>query len=964
MRMNAFQKSSTLLLIGILSGCMPSFLSRPTGQGDMPSVETSGGLQVVTQGDVTTIQRLDTVLKGRVSLDEGDRHTLATTAEVVANATVAIIDATTNVTVATSVTDGAGNFAIPLPASWNPPVNSVFVVEAFKGLGSNAAGKRVIRLRSLIQKQVGNGNFTSITGAAAIGVSPMTTAVYLKSMAGVGNVPLNDTFYGDKLGTVMANGTLRQANQFTGSGVTDPQLNNLSAMIVASVAGDFDPIDGANAALAPQVTSFSTYMAAAGSLVSINGSGFSPVPGNNTVTFNAGANATVLYASKSQLIVAVPSGATNGNVTVTTTLGTSNATNFTVSAPVGSASGAPTLSSLSNAAPSPGLTIQLGGVNFVNGVNTVTFSAGVGTVTAAATYINGNQLSVVVPATAKSGPITVTNASGTSNGHWLEVIHASGQFVEAFTDTSKRDAATNVQWVGGASPVGIGTTMQKTVADFDGNTKAGVQIVHDMKDPSYPDTVRLAITESYPHANGANLVTDTYNPANTGTVTYAIATNGSQLYRYDNSVLNLMSSGYDGFTLGYRNPVLNITNNNGITGNSDLAGFTGSNIFCSIDETVTSFFNVSYQDVTNPFAPTVGNAALYAQDGVSAIGLYKNAAATYGTKIASDGTYLYILTGVGHVAGVPTYTQPWNLYKFRPDSYTAPTKFVLAQPPFQNVALPTTPLVNNANSTIMVDHRAWYLPGYPSAGNNASYTPYSLRDGASKNLNVKVFNGTSWVPNVAYDAVHDVYIASSVSTANIYRHFIASKTYEATGSITTATQNLPADSAWSQVNMVMDPLPAGASVNYDVLDAAGNPIAGYQNLQPGASLRGLANAAIKIRVDLVGNGSVTPVIRGVNLYTIANAPVARSTSFTVPGADANDRIVVDSVQITHTANGGSLAYQYADSADNASFSAFQDSFTSISRRYLKWQVIPSVATSTNSAMVPPIVRRVQINYHY
>ncbi|MBO9542340.1 hypothetical protein J7643_17250 [bacterium] len=962
MRMNAIQKSGTLLLVGILAGCMPSFLSRPTGQGEMPTVDKQGGLHVVTQGDTTTIQRLDTVLKGRVTLEGGDRQTQATTAEVVGNATVAIIDTTTNVTVATSVTDGSGNFAIPLPASWNPPVNSTFVIEAFKGLGSNAAGQRVIRMRSLIQKLAGNGNFTSLTGSASIGISPMTTAVYLRSVAGVGNVPLTDTFYADKLGTVKLDGTLRQANQFTGSGVTDTQLTNLSTMVAASVGGNFDPIDGANAALVPQVTSFSTYMAAAGSLISINGSGFSPIPGNNTVTFNSGVSATVLYASKGQLIVAVPSGATNGNVTVTTTLGTSNATNFTVSAPVGSASGAPTLSSVSNAAPSPGLTIQLGGVNFVNGANTITFSAGAGTVTAAATYINANQLSVVVPASAKSGPITITNSNGTSNGHWVEVIHASGTIVEDFAGSTKRDAATNIQWVGGASPVGIGTAIQSTVADFDGNTKSNVQIVHDNANPLYPDSVRLAITEAYPIANAANIPTDNYIDGQSGA--YGLATNGNQVYRNFNGTLQLISGGFDGLPLGMLNPNYNITNNIAANGTTDLAGFTDSPVYFDHDQTTPSFFGLSYQNLANPAAPVVGNAALYAADGVTAIGLFKNAGSTYGTRIASDGTYLYILSGVGHVAGVPTYNQPWNLYKFRPDSYTAPTKLILAQPPFENIVPPATSYLGTQYTSMLVDHRAFYLPGYPAGGSVYAMTPYSLRTGASKNLHVRFLAANGNYPTPAYDAMHDVYYAGAYNFANLYRHHITTKAYETAGSITTGVQSLPANSAWSQVSLVTDPLPAGTTVKYDVLTAGGAPIAGYQNLVSGASLRGLATTDIKIRVNLTGNSAVTPVVRAINLYTISNDPVARSTSFTIPGADANDRIIIDSVQITHSPNGGSLTYQYADSADNVSFSTFQDSFTSINRRYLKWQVIPAVATSTNSAMVPPITRRIQINYHY
>ncbi len=964
MKSQSFKTSVALALVGVLAGCVPSLWSKPTGGDQLPTLSRQGGVQVTQDGDTTTLQRLDTILVGQVSLGDGDRQVQASLGDVVNNASVALIDPASNVTVATSVTDGSGNFSIPLPTSWNPAQGSNFVLEAFKGLGSNAAGQNVVRLRTMVQKLAGQGNFTSITGTDSIGVNPMTTAVYLKSLAGFGTVPIANTFYGDNKGTVNNLGNLRQANQFTTWSVTDAQLTNLRTLITDTVTGNYDPVAAANSALQPVVDNFSTYTAPVGSLVSINGSGFNPVPSGNTVTFNPGVTASILYGSKSQLVVAVPAGATSGNVTVQTSTGTSAPTNFTVSAPVGSATGAPVVANIDNATPAPGNTLQIGGVNFVNGVNTVTFSAGGGTtVNGSGTYVNANQLTVTVPASAKSGPLTVTNSNGTSNGYWVEIIHGSGTLVETFADSSRNDTtATNLgQWVGGISPVGAGTTLGSTIADFDAMTGVNVQRVYDNGNPNYPASVQLAITETYPHTNGQVLPTDLYQTVSTG---YLVATNGRQIY-FGNTTptMMLMSTGFDGMSFGFRNPAPTITGF-GATANYKMVGLVGANNYFYLDETTPSFFGLSYQNLSNPFAPTGGSTAFYAQDGTSALGLYKNASATNGSKIGSDGTYIYVLSGQGYVAGVPTYTQAWNLYKFRPDSYLNPTKLILAEPPFQNITLPGTNYVNTQYTGLMVDRRAFYLSGYASGGSVDSMTPYSLRTGASKNLTVRFRNGDGNYANVTWDPLNDVYYAVNHSNTNWYRNYIASKAYETTGTITTGVQTLPAGQAWSQVGMVVDSLPAGANVTFDVLDAAGTPLGAYRNLTPGASLRNLATTNIRIRVNLSGNGSVTPVVRAINLLTIPTSPIARSTAIQIPGADANDRIIIDSVQYTHTLNGGTITYQYADSADNTAYSSFQNSFTSVSRRYLKWQVVPTVATATESAMVPPIVRRVQINYHY
>jgi len=59
----------------------------------------------------------------------------------------------------------------------------------------------------------------------------------------------------------------------------------------------------------------------AGTTVQIFGKGFSPTPGQNTVTFSGGATATVTAATGTSLTTTVPPGATTGSITVSNLLG-------------------------------------------------------------------------------------------------------------------------------------------------------------------------------------------------------------------------------------------------------------------------------------------------------------------------------------------------------------------------------------------------------------------------------------------------------------------------------------------------------------------------------------------------------------------------------------------------------------------------------------------------------------------
>jgi YD repeat-containing protein len=107
------------------------------------------------------------------------------------------------------------------------------------------------------------------------------------------------------------------------------------------------------------VANLSSSQGSAGSTVTIFGSGFSTTPSSNTVQFN-GISASVVSATSTQLVVSVPTGATNGPITVNTgTTTVSSPGSFTVT----SNPGAPTITFAPTIA-APGSIIVVQGTGF------------------------------------------------------------------------------------------------------------------------------------------------------------------------------------------------------------------------------------------------------------------------------------------------------------------------------------------------------------------------------------------------------------------------------------------------------------------------------------------------------------------------------------------------------------------------------------------------------------------------
>jgi hypothetical protein len=941
-----------------LAACVPgSFLGAGTPtQG--------GGAPDPVVHDVQTFVNARQLV-GQVRLDlPGDRGTQATLAEVVNGAVVSVFDPANNITIATALTNANGQFVVPLPGSWNPPANTAFIVEVVKGLGSQTKGKDAVRLRTAVMK-LANGTFTSITGSNTILVTPLTTTLALRSSLGFGGanaIPVASLFAGDNSGTVNpATGALKAANQF--SQIPDADLNTFAGMVSSIVTGDADPVQVLRPTIKPTIASFSTYQASVGNLVVITGTGFHPTPSSNTVTFANNQSALVWYAGPTQLVVAVPPGAVTGAVRVATAVGTSDPITFTVVAPLGSITTSAVLASVNLRNPNPGQEIILGGSNFVNGTNAVSFNAGAGNrATVNATFVNSGTLRVTVPATARSGAIWVDNGSGISNGFWLEVLRGSGSIVENFTTNANVDAAaTNIQWVGGVTPIAGSSLVQNTISAFDTNTLTNTT---GALDAAGAPTLQLAVSNT-PADTGVNsgnwVPVDTMSAqfhGNSQHYPYSLATDGYRI------LTGQGASNYFWSDLGFgTNPLnFNLLGRNvtvpslSFSQSHKSVGFTSSPIFLFAD-TQADLYGMQSVNMANPRSPVFTPVNLVDSSNVG-LNIRKIAGQTYGIQFASDGTYVYVLGGVGFLGGIQTYNSAVNLYRFSPDNYTNPTRLIMTRV-FQNVAL-SSPNFQPQNN-IAADRRGLYIPRTDGAH---YYTMHSLATGADTTYRY-YFHYTGQLTCLAASAPTDTIIASSYNNPYTVRNQFPKRTFATTGSAITPTVSLPNGQGWAKVDISTAPLPAGTNVRFDILRASDNSaVAGFQNLAPGAYISGLQESNIKVRVNLTGPGTITPTVKAINVYTIPSAPVARSARLTIPGAAAEDVVTIESIEFVQAANGGTLRYQFADSSDGNNFSAFADGFSNVRNRFLKFQVVPTIAGDVNTTTPLPVVRQLKINYRY
>ena len=356
----------------------------------VPSGATTGNVSVTTPGGTTN----------------GVLFTVTLPAPVLSNLNP------TNGPVGTSVKISGTNLSGATGVSFNGTAQTI--------IGSNTATSLVVAVPvgattgTVIVTTINgtsNGiNFTVTTTPSLASIAPPSgtagSTVVLNGANLIGATAI--TFTGTANNTVTAGYSVNAAGtQITG--IVAPSGTTTGNVTVTTPGGTSNGVLFTVTLLAPVLSSLSPTTGPVGTSVTISGTNLS---GATSVSFNGTNQTTIGNNTTTGVIVAVPAGATTGNVTITTGNGTSNGISFTVT------TSGPAISSFSPTFTKSGQVVTVTGAN-LTGATALTFS-GVSqptfTVNAA-----GTQLTATVPyanmmssSDLTSGVITVTTPGGTA----------------------------------------------------------------------------------------------------------------------------------------------------------------------------------------------------------------------------------------------------------------------------------------------------------------------------------------------------------------------------------------------------------------------------------------------------------------------------------------------------------------------------------------------------------------------
>ncbi|MBI5216521.1 MAG: IPT/TIG domain-containing protein [Ignavibacteriae bacterium] len=220
-----------------------------------------------------------------------------------------------------------------------------------------------------------------------------------------------------KFNGVSAGFTINSANQVT---ATVPSSASTGKISLTTPSGTVTSSTNFTVTGAPVITSFSPSSSTTGATITILGANFTGA----SVQFN-GVAASATVVSSSQITAVVPSTATTGYITVTTSLGSSNSsTTFTV---------LPSITSFSPTSGTTGSTVVISGSGF-SGVTSVRFND----VSASFTVNSVNQITATVPSSATTGPVRVVTTAGSapSNTNFTVTSPLTPPTVSSFSPTS------------------------------------------------------------------------------------------------------------------------------------------------------------------------------------------------------------------------------------------------------------------------------------------------------------------------------------------------------------------------------------------------------------------------------------------------------------------------------------------------------------------------------------------------
>ncbi|MBM3274788.1 MAG: hypothetical protein FJZ00_06525, partial [Candidatus Sericytochromatia bacterium] len=260
-------------------------------------------------------------IRGRVAFPE-PRKVQATTADLIKETAISLIDPVTNQTLTAIPSKADGTFNLIPPS--NILLNKGYVLEGAKGTNLSKPGNDSVRLRTLVW--LNGQNWEGVSTPETI-IDPKTTAVAITASLH----PADVTMLGTKDKVLVAGGLTAFQNSPTFNNHPNSELIELAKAVQGTAAADKDPVANLSA-IKPSLTGSSAPSGAPGSLIRLTGDGFYTYLGaTGTEVYFGSTLASVMVAEPRSLVVAVP--ATGGNITVKTPQGTTSPLSFSLVVP-------------------------------------------------------------------------------------------------------------------------------------------------------------------------------------------------------------------------------------------------------------------------------------------------------------------------------------------------------------------------------------------------------------------------------------------------------------------------------------------------------------------------------------------------------------------------------------------------------------------------------------------------------
>jgi hypothetical protein len=264
----------------------------------------------------------------------GDLYGVAATsmADVANGATVSLIDANTNNTVAATVATAQGAFVLSFSGGFLPGAQPYYL-EAVKGLGQNVAGNTAARVRTVAFFE---GSWNTLTGGEIV-VSRGTTALSVMLSHKLAASEVIDTR--GLLGSVGSSGAPPPFDP-KASGLSVAEFGTVFGYVVKALGADADPLGiitydrGAKSfdiklPDVPRVFLVVPNIFSEGEKITVRGQNFGASVAGNTLSLG-GKAAQITDATSTELKAIVSAGTTSGLAVVSTTIGNSNAVPYSI----------------------------------------------------------------------------------------------------------------------------------------------------------------------------------------------------------------------------------------------------------------------------------------------------------------------------------------------------------------------------------------------------------------------------------------------------------------------------------------------------------------------------------------------------------------------------------------------------------------------------------------------------------